>query len=377
MNEFYGYSAINGHSLWNLSLNYPVSANEGIALARGEDRFIVLDPTESTFKCYSMLTGAIQWTSDSFSDSAWATTWTVYWSETNDNENYYAQFSDGTMRAYSLADGHEVWRSKAVPSNEYPNNVVPYVTSLLMVDGKLYGFAGYSSQYKINPISRHAMMICINATNGDTIFTLNGGIRDAAAANGYVIGTGDLDGYLYCLGKGKTSTTVTAPLTTVTAGTSVLIQGSVMDMSPASQNTPAISDADMSEWMDYLHMQNATLLNNPPKPNGVSVRVAAVDSNGQVIDLGTAKSDYTGLFALSWKPTTEGIHKIFATFDGSNSYYGSFAETALSVSEAPTDTSTDQPQQTVPDYTVPIIGIGIAMILAVAISTVLILRKRQ
>jgi len=377
MNEFYGYSAIDGQSLWNLTLNYPIMANEAICLARGEDRFIVLDPTESTFKCYSMLTGQHQWTSTSFSDNAWATTWTVYWSETNDNENYYAQFSDGTMRAYSLQDGSEVWRSKAIPSTEYPNNAVPYVTSLLMVDGKLYGFAGYSSQYKINPISRFAMMICINATNGDTIFTLNGGIRDAAAANGYVIGTGDLDGNLYCLGKGKTQTTVTAPLTTVNARTSVLIQGSVMDLSPASENTPAVSDEDISEWMDYLHMQNATLLNDPPKPDGVTVRVAAVDSDGEVTDLGTATSDYTGQFALSWTPTNEGIYKIFATFDGSNSYFGSYAETALSVGKA-VETSTTQ-QQTIPDYTMTIIGVGIAIIaviIAVAIATVLILRKR-
>ena len=29
---------------------------------------------------------------------------------------------------------------------------------------------------------------------------------------------------------------------------------------------PAVADEDMSEWMDYLYMQNATLLNNPPTP---------------------------------------------------------------------------------------------------------------
>ncbi len=376
MNEFYGYSAMDGHSLWNLTLNYPITANEGIALARGEDRFIVLDPTESTFKCYSMLTGQLQWTSTSFSDNAWATTWTVYWSETNDNENYYVQLSDGTMRAYSLKDGHEVWRSKAIPSTEYPNNAVPYVTSLLMVDGKLYGFAGYSSQYKINPISRFAMMICINATNGDTIFTLNGGIRDAAAANGYVIGTGDLDGYLYCLGKGQTQTTVTAPLTTVPAGTSVLIQGSVMDMSPASENAPAISDADMSEWMDYLHMQNATLLNNPPKPNGVTVKLTALAPNGDIIDIGTVTSDSGGMFKKMWTPTTEGEYTVYAAFDGSNSYYSSSAETALGITKAPADTSTQTQQVIVPDYTMTLTAGFIAVIIAVAIVGILVVRKK-
>ena len=64
-------------------------------------------------------------------------------------------------------------------------------------------------------------------------------------------------------------------------GGSVLIQGSVLDKSPASSSAtltamyangvPAISDANMSVWMDYLHMQNSTLLNNPPDCTGVPV----------------------------------------------------------------------------------------------------------
>ena len=36
------------------------------------------------------------------------------------------------------------------------------------------------------------MLVCINATTGEIIYTLNGGIRPSAAANGYVIGTGDI-----------------------------------------------------------------------------------------------------------------------------------------------------------------------------------------
>ena len=43
-----------------------------------------------------------------------------------------------------------------------------------------------------------------------------------AAADGYVIGAGINDGNLYCVGKGQTSTTVTAQQQ---VGGSVLIQG--------------------------------------------------------------------------------------------------------------------------------------------------------
>ena len=41
---------------------------------------------------------------------------------------------------------------------------------------------------------------------------------------------------------------------------------------------PAISDANMSVWMDYLYMQNATLLNSPPDCIGVPVTLTAIAS---------------------------------------------------------------------------------------------------
>jgi len=375
-NQFWGYSSKDGSSLWNLTLTYPVMANEAFTLY-GVDDFVVFNAVDATFNCYSITSGALLWTSPSLKSSPWATTWTVYSSETNDYDNLYLHFPDGIIRALSLETGELVWESTPFASTEYTNNAVPHVIGIVMVGGNIYSYAGYSINYQLNPIPRFAMMSCVNATTGDIAWTLNGGVWPAAAANGYLIGYGVNDGNLYCLGKGQTQTTVTAPLTSVPAGTSVLIQGSVMDLSDAALNTPAVSDEDVNEWMDYLHMQNATLLNNAPKPDGVTVRVAALDSNGEVTDLGTATSDYTGQFAISWTPPTEGIYKIFATFDGSNSYFGSYAETALSIGKA-AETSTTQ-QQTIPDYTMTIIGVGIAIIaviIAVAIATVLILRKR-
>jgi hypothetical protein len=377
-NQYWGYSTKDGTSLWNLTLTYPVSQNEQMTLY-GVNDFIIIDPVASTFKCYSMLTGSLLWTSPTFSDSPWATTWTIYLAETNDYNNFYAMFPDGRMRAYSLTDGQLVWTSNDIPSTEYTANAVPYVTGMLMVGGNIYGYAGYSIGYQINPIPRFAMMTCVNATTGDITYTLNGGVFPVAAADGYVIGLGIYDGKLYCVGKGKTQTTVTAPLTTVAAGTGVLIQGLVMDMSPASPNTPAISDADMSEWMDYLHMQNATLLNSPPTPNGVTVSVTALDGNGQYTDLGTTTSDYTGQFALSWTPPSEGMYKIFATFAGSESYYSSYAETVVNVGTTP-QTPTDGGTEVQPvDNTMLLYGILVAVVIAIVlalIAIVAIFRKR-
>jgi len=384
-NQYWGYSAEDGTQLWNLNLTYPALINEEISLY-GVDKFIVFDPTETTFKCYSMLNGRLLWTSPSFKDSPWATTWTVYGSETNDYDNFYTIFPDGTMAAMSLETGQLVWRSTAIPSTEYTANAVPYVTPMLMVGGNIYAYAGSSTLYQQNPIPRFAMMTCVNATTGDITWTLNGGVMPIAAANGYVTGLGISDGNLYCVGKGPTKTTVEAPLMSIPLGESIIVKGSVLDRSPASQDyasqvlfpngVPAVADEDMSEWMDYLYMQNATLLNNPPLPKGVTVRLSVVDPNNNCYEIGTTTSDSSGLYKLAWIPEIEGEYTVYATFDGSESYWGSYSTTALIVSK-PAATATPEPQQAVPDYTLAIIGSTIAIILAVAIVGLLILRKQK
>jgi hypothetical protein len=386
-NQYWGFNAATGAQLWNITLPYPISSNEEIPLAIVDD-FIVFDGAAGTFHCYSIKTGAELWETPSYADSPWATTWTVYYTETNDLNNLYCAFPDGSMRAYSLTDGHLIWTSKAIPSTEYVNNAVPFVyTGLVMVDGKLYGYAGYSLGYMIDPIPRFAMLVCINATTGDTIFTLNGGVLPGAAANGYVIGSGIFDGNLYCLGKGPTSTTVTAQQQ---VGGSVLIQGSALDTSPVSSSAdltamfangvPAISDADMSVWMDYLHMQNATLLNSPPNCIGVPVSLDALDANGNSIHIGTVTSDGAGHFATSWTPTTTGLYTIYATFAGSNSYFSSYGETSATVSAAstpiPTPTSIAQSSFSNSDMFMYFAITAIAIIIAIAVATVLILRKK-
>jgi hypothetical protein len=386
--QWWGYNADTGVKLWNITLPYPVTSNEEIPLANVND-FMVYDSVDATFHLYSMATGAQLWESTSFASHPWATTWTVYRTETNDLNNLYAAFPDGTMAAYSLATGKELWRSQAIASTEYPNNAVPFVyTGLVLVDGKLYGYAGYSIGYEINPVPRFAMMVCINATNGDTVFTLNGGVQPSSAANGYLQGAGIFDGIMYCLGKGPTSTTVMAQQQ---VGGSVLIQGSVLDTSPASSSStltamfpngvPAISDADMSAWMDYLHMQNATLLNAPPNCIGVPVTLTAIDPNGNSINIGTVTSDGSGFFEYQWTQTTPGLFKIYATFGGSDSYYSSYAVTGATVSSASTptgsqSTSTAQSSVSNSDMLMYFAIIAIAIIMAIAVATVLILRKK-
>jgi len=383
--EFWGYSAETGAQLWHTILDYPVTGNQEFQLMNVDD-FVIFDSVASTFKAYSMKTGAFLWESDSFKEP-WATTWTIYYTETNDLDNMYIAFPDGTARAYSLADGHEVWRSTPFPSTEFANNAVPFIHGgCVLVDGKLYEWAGYSIGYMIDPIPRFAMLVCIDATNGDILYTLNGGIAPHAAVNGYLLGSGVFDGNMYCLGKGPTSTSVTIQNDVIANGETVLIKGSVLDMSPATQEygsqvrfpngVPAVADADMSEWMDYLYMQNATLLNSPPAPNGVSVMLTAVGSNGDVIDIGTVTSNSGGMFKKTWTPSSEGEYTVYATFEGSESYFSSYAETGLSVGPATHATTNGGTEAEPVDTTMTIIGVGVVLAIIIAIVGVLLYRKK-
>ncbi len=128
--------------------------------------------------------------------------------------------------------------------------------------------------------------------------------------------------------------TVLAP-TVVPAGSSVLIQGTVTDRSPGQKDTPAVSDVNMTAWMEHLHMQKPLT----GDVEGVPVELFAVGPDGRKISIGTVTSDSAGLFMMLWTPPSEGAYKVVANFTGTESYWGSSAETALGV--APGSLSTD------------------------------------
>jgi hypothetical protein len=128
--------------------------------------------------------------------------------------------------------------------------------------------------------------------------------------------------------------------------------------------------------MEYLHLQqpidglwhNLTI-------TGVPVTLTAIASDGPVIDIGTTRTNgYYGTFGYTWTPPSEGQYTIVATFAGDDSYGSSAASTTVSV--GPTPAPIEFPEQVTPaDYTITIIGTGIAIIIAVAIVGILIYRK--
>ncbi len=187
------------------------------------------------------------------------------------------------------------------------------------------------------------------------------------------------DQQIYCFGPGLSKTTVSAPQSGVSAGSGITITGTVTDDTPSGkdQGTPAISDASMDQWMGYLYQQQPF----PTNATGVPVSIDAIDPNGNYIHLGTTTSDYSGNFGYSWTPPDiAGTYQIIATFAGSASYSGSFSQTYITVNSAaatpaPTATPLNMAAVNASIMTYTVIA-AIAIIIAIAIVGVLMLRKR-
>ena len=81
----------------------------------------------------------------------------------------------------------------------------------------------------------------------------------------------------------------------------------------------------MTPWMEYLYMQKPV----PTDATGVEVTLDVLDSNGNYRNIGTATSDANGFYNFAWMPNIPGKYTLYATFDGSGSYWASCAETAF------------------------------------------------
>jgi hypothetical protein len=142
-----------------------------------------------------------------------------------------------------------------------------------------------------------------------------------------------------------------------------------------------VSDASMSTYMEYLYdQQPIDGINHNKTVTGVPVTISAIDPNGNPVTIGSTTSDLSGTYALTWKPSLAGEYTITASFAGSNAYGSSWAETHAVVVEpqatsTPTATTSTVGLATTSDLLTYIAVAVIAMIITVAIATVLILRK--
>jgi hypothetical protein len=177
-------------------------------------------------------------------------------------------------------------------------------------------------------------------------------------------------------------TVAASPKVSVEGG-KVLVEGMVTDVSPGTNDAaltmrfpngvPAVSDANMSDWMLYVYKQ----FERPVDVVGVEVIVSVLDPNTNSYEVGRTTTDASGFFKLMFEPEVPGEYTVTATFEGSEAYYGSFAETAVGVVEPEaTPVTTPEPASIADMYLLPAtIGIIIAIVV-VGLIIILMLRRR-
>jgi hypothetical protein len=127
--------------------------------------------------------------------------------------------------------------------------------------------------------------------------------------------------------------------------------------------------------MLYVYKQHPV----PANASGVEVVLSVLDSNNNFREIGRATSDLDGYYSFKWTPDIPGMFTVYASFPGSNAYYGSYAKTSFAVDQAPaaSPTPTPTPVSMAEQYFLPMsIGMIIAIIVVIALLAVMLLRKR-
>ena len=371
-----GASLITGALLWNVTTDdVTFSTSTGVA-DHGKYTVRMLG---GWWDAWDLTTGNLAWKSPALDTAGGeAYPWGDFgaYSISSYGGMFFDQSYHG-LYALSWDDGKVVWNffDPAVPF-ETPWGTSPFFTrGIQIADGKLY--IGNGEHSPTEPLGRDWRLYCLNVTTGDEIWSTAGGGTAGAISDGYLTYDNIYDGNMYVYGKGKSATTVTAPDTAVPLGTSLVIKGSVLDLSPAQPGTPCVSVDSMATQMEYLHMQmpidgmyhNATI-------SGVPVILTAVGADGSFVDLGTVTTDgYYGTFSKTWTPPKEGDYKIVAQFAGDDSYGSSSAGTSLSVGPAVSVPSTPEVPTPV-DNTMLLYGILVAVIIAIVLALVALFWKR-
>ncbi|MCW4045148.1 MAG: hypothetical protein NWE94_06500 [Candidatus Bathyarchaeota archaeon] len=329
---------------------------------------------------YSLATGELVWGPTPPSDSQYDFYSTGFGASTiADGKLLYCGMG-GVLRAWDIKTGKALWNYSATSIGFDSPYGANYPISLAFVaDGKAYLYSSEHSPSK--PAWRGAMLRCVNLTDGKEIWTITHWGNGPSIADGYIVDLNAYDNRIYCYGKGPSATTVTAPPKVSVHGDSVLIEGYVTDQCAGAKalaekmgyvnGVPAIADADQKAWMEYLYMQRPC----PTSATGVDVTLDALDPNGNFVHIGTVTSDMSGMFKKMFVPEVPGEYTIIATFAGSKSYGSSYAQTAIGVEEAPP--ASPPPEYPQPfDYTMHFVYAVIAIIIAIAIVGLLILRKK-
>jgi hypothetical protein len=348
-----GYRLATGEALWDILVDEPQYSRSCYIADHGK---IAVLTQKGYWLAYDLYTGQLAWKSEVMA-YPWGSPSFGAYAVQSAYGLLFRESYDGVY-AFNWTNGKIAWKysSPALAEFESPYSesengasCYPFNAGATIADGKMYV---YNTEHTASwPMTRGWGLNCINITTGELVWKISQPMTYGAIADGYLTAANSYDGYMYVFGKGKTATTVTASPKTIADGAQVLIEGTVLDVSPAQSGTPCVSKESMTLQMEYLHLQrpiggiwgNETL-------TGVPVTLTAIGSNGDVIEIGTATTNgYYGTFSFAWTPPSEGTYEIIASFASDESYGSSGASTAVVVGPAvatPTATPTETPTAT-------------------------------
>jgi len=361
-----------------LSTGYPLLGGEGVIIAYYQNSTTY--PNTFVVVGFNASTGQFLWRKDI--KDIYCTWWRP---SKNAQDGIFTIYDEATMKlhAYSIKTGEEVWESEPLNTlGETPSDFATFTRNYHIAYGKVYtagydghvrafdaktgklvwdfyfGSSGFETAYGSWPVYggftiadgkiyvtndehspdaimwRGAKLWCLDAETGKLLWSISGMFRIPAVADGYLTSVNSYDGQIYVFGKGPSRTTLEAPTTAISLGSSVVIRGTVTDESPAQPGTPCVAKESMSAWMEYLHMQKPV----PAEVKGVPVYLYAVYPDGTYNYIGTAETNpfAGGVFGFPWTPPKEGTYTIIAVFKGDESYGSSSAGTVIHVTAAPT-----------------------------------------
>ena len=361
--NFQAYNSITGQLLWNVTRTDQIQMGNG---AVGYGKYFYPSATDQSIHAMDIRTGAEVWVSDP-GEYPWAAFWA--YDVAVAYEKVYFQTYDGHVYAFDVNTGDTVWSYFSGENTYTPYNTLPFYDDIVVAGGMVY--AGQTEHSPTMPYLQGRQLFGFDAETGEVIWSIASQPAAKVIADGVLVTVDDYTGQLIGFGKSRTETSVTALPKIITDGDKILIEGMVTDQSPAQPGTPAISDDNMSAWMEYLHMSKP----KPTNAKGVDVTIDVIDANGNYRTIGTATSDMSGFYSLDWKPDIPGKYTVIATFEGSESYWSSYTETAFVVEEAPA--ATPPPEATpAPMTDTYIAGSTIAILAGIAVAVFLILRKK-
>jgi len=306
-----------------------------------------------------------------------------------DGKMYYSGMA-GIMYCYDVTTGDLLWTygngGEGNSTNSGAQMAYGHYPTMIEAIGNGVVYTSVIEHTVTTPIYKGARTRAINATDGTEVYTLSnyGSSWTQAIADGFTTFMNGYDNRIYSVGRGPSATTVTALPKISVHGDNVLVEGTVIDTAAGTEQdeqaarfpngVPAVSDESMIDWMEYVYQQRP----RPTDVTGVEVVIEVLDPNNNFYEVGRTTTDADGFFSCMFAPEVPGKYTIIATFEGSEGYWPSHAETAIGVEEAPaaTPAPTPTPASVADMYFVPaVVGIIVAIAVVGAVM-VLMLRKR-